>query len=200
MFPHTAALHSSRCDSTLLSLFFIVNARQVDFENCSHSGLAINPDVPATLFHNTVDSRQSQASSFADVFSCEEGFEDPCLSLLVHAAAGVANRQHHVLAWLYGNVFQRSVIIKSDVCCFNRDFAAARHGITGVYDQVYNYLFDLTRIRLDASEIRFKSCRELDVFTNKTRQHLMHVFYDIIQIEDLRLEDLFATERQQLSN
>ncbi len=78
------------------------------------------------------------------------------------------------------NVFQRILIINTDVCCFDSDFATARHGITRVDNEIHDYLFNLTRIGFDASEIRFKAGRELDVFTNETRQHLMHVFHHVI--------------------
>ena len=44
--------------------------------------------------------------------------------------------------------FRSSLIVKSDVCRFNRHFAAARHRIACIDDEVHDYLFDLSMDRL----------------------------------------------------
>ncbi|MES0156403.1 hypothetical protein NKJ81_22770 [Mesorhizobium sp. M0018] len=55
--------------------------------------LAIDADVPAGLFDEAVDSAESEPCSLAIAFCREKGLEDLGENLLVHAVAGVAQRQ-----------------------------------------------------------------------------------------------------------
>ena len=73
-----------------------LDARQVDFERRPFSGLAIDPDVAATLFDNAVDRGQAKTGPLSVLLGREEWLEDVGLGLRVHSAPGIADRQHHV--------------------------------------------------------------------------------------------------------
>src|SRR5262249_15153963 len=90
----------------------VVDPRQVDLEHGSEPRLTVNPNVAAALFHNTVDRRQSQAGSFTYFFRRKEGLEDSRLRLLVHAASGIADRQHDVFSRVYSDVLRSSLSVK----------------------------------------------------------------------------------------
>src|SRR6266478_9576979 len=50
--------------------------RQIDLEGCPMTGLTIDPDVAAALFHDAIDSRYSPCSSLALLFGREKWIED----------------------------------------------------------------------------------------------------------------------------
>src|SRR5207247_11291906 len=91
-----AAMYRGSRMGRLAPLGDALDARQVDFEGRPFSGLAIHPDVPATLFDNAVDRGQAKTGPLSVLFGREEWLEDASLGLRVHPAPGIADRQHHV--------------------------------------------------------------------------------------------------------
>src|SRR5437879_7783411 len=73
-----------------------LDARQVDFERRAFSGLAIDPDVAATLFDNAVDRGQAKTGHLSVLLGREEWLEDVSLGLSRHPAPGLDERQQHV--------------------------------------------------------------------------------------------------------
>jgi hypothetical protein len=54
----------------------LVDPGKIDLEGCPAIRFAVDPDVASTLFDDSVDGRESEASALADFFSREEGFKD----------------------------------------------------------------------------------------------------------------------------
>src|SRR5438105_4530200 len=75
-------------------------ARQVDLEGRALSRLALYINVSARLFHDAVDSRESQARPLSLGFGGVEGFEDVRARLVVHPHTTIAHGEKHVLAGL----------------------------------------------------------------------------------------------------
>ena len=65
--------------------------------------------------------------------------------------------------------------IELHIRSFDRQAAAGRHGIARVNDQIYQHLFDLSRIRLYLSQIRSQFSGQRDVLADQPAQHLVHV-------------------------
>ena len=61
-------------------------------------GLAVDADEPAVLLHDAVHRRETEAGALPDVLRREERLEQVRLRGGVHAAAGVAHGEHHVVA------------------------------------------------------------------------------------------------------
>src|SRR5688500_13215598 len=70
--------------------------RQINFERRAESGLAVDPYVPAGLFYDTVNGRQSKAGPLTGILRREEWVEGVLLGVLVHSDSGITNRQRDV--------------------------------------------------------------------------------------------------------
>ncbi len=81
---------------------------------------------------------------------------------------------------------------------FNRDAPAVRHRIPRVHREVQDDLFDLRAIGFHGTQIASERGLHEDVLADKAVQHLLDGAHDGIQVEDDRLDDLAAAERQQL--
>ena len=71
-------------------------------------------------------------------------------------------------------------------------------GIPGVDDEVHDHLLELPRIGQHDAELPRRQQLQLDVLTKHAPQHLVQVRQDVVQIDDLRLEDLLSAEGQHL--
>ena len=71
---------------------------QIDLEGRPLARLAVDIDEAIVLLDHAVNRCQPQAGAFAHFLGGEERLEQMAQSLLVHAAAVVADRQQHVLA------------------------------------------------------------------------------------------------------
>src|SRR5262245_16077645 len=61
----------------LFCLFgFIVDLWKIDLERSALTSLGIDPNIPAALLDNSVDSRKTKSSSFASLLGRIEGLED----------------------------------------------------------------------------------------------------------------------------
>ena len=160
--------------------------------------LAVNPDVSSALLHDPVNGRQAKAGSFAFLFGRKERFEDLLPHVFVHAGAGVADRQHNVGAGKNTDMRARIFPVQLSVRSFDRQFAALRHRISGVDDQVNQHLLNLAGICFDALQIGRQFRAELNIFANQSLQHLVHVGDYVVQTERQRLQNLLASKGQQL--
>src|SRR5260370_28280477 len=89
--------------------------------------------------------------------------------------------------------------VKINIARLDGEFSAFWHRVARIHRKVQNYLLNLTGISFDASEIGLKRGAQIDVFSYETTQHLLHLGYDGLEIEDFRLQDLSATESQELT-
>ncbi len=160
--------------------------------------LAINRDVSSALLHDSVNGRQAKAGSFAFLFGRKEGFEDSSPHQFVDAGAGVADRQHDVGTGINTDVGARIFPVQLGVHSLDRQFATVRHRIPGVDDQVNQHLLNLARIRFDTLQIGRQFRAELNIFADQSLQHLVHVGDCVVQIKRQRLQNLLASEGQQL--
>ena len=90
-------------------------------------------------------------------------------------------------------------LIQGNIGGLDGQLAALWHGVAGVDGQVDDYLLDLTRIGLDPPQSFHGRRIEVDVFTDDTAQHLVHVIDQLVQVDDLRLDNLLAAEGQKLA-
>src|SRR3990172_1892047 len=95
-------------------------------------------------------------------------------------------------------VFPGDGCVQLGIRGFDGDPPPLRHGIPCIQHQVDDDLLDLPRIRLHSSQPIPRDRHELDVIPDQTAEHLVHVGYDAVQIQDLGLEDLLAAEGDQL--
>jgi hypothetical protein len=172
--------------------------RQVDTEGRPDVRLAVDPDGAAALLHDSEDSGEPEPRALARGLRGEERLEDASLGRLVDADARVAHGDHHVVSRHQAVVFGRERRVDLNVRRRDDELSALRHRVPGVHDQVHDDLLDLARIGLHESEIGRQPRLQLDVLAEEPRQHLAGVRDDLVEIEDLGLHHLAATEREDL--
>ena len=169
-------------------------ARQVDLEGGAFASFAVDPDVAFTLFDNAVHRGEAKPGALQS-FGGIEGLEDVALGVGVHAHAGVADGEHHVVAGLHRHMQTGVVRVELDVGRLNGQVSALRHGVTGIDRQVHDDLLDLARIGFDGAEIGTWNHDEVNVFADQPGQHFQ-VFGDhAVKIYHLWGKHLLTAER-----
>ncbi len=120
------------------------------------------------------------------------------LGLRVHPLPRVAQRKHHVVAGLRSRVASGVVFVQLYIGCLDGERAPCRHRIPGIDRKVQDHLFDLARIDPDQTQLGMKTRDDVDVLTDQAAQHPVQGFHGGVQVQYHDLQDLLATERQEL--
>ena len=72
------------------------------------------------------------------------------------------------------------------------------HGIAGIYRQVQQDLIKLDRVGLQHTNGWLQFYNHLNIFANNPFQKLVNILDQLVQVYQLRLQDLAAAESQQL--
>ena len=78
------------------------------------------------------------------------------------------------------------------------DDAAGRHGVAGVDGEIDQHLMDLALVGAHRCEVGIEGELQPDLLAEQALEHPGGVLGDRVQVEDARLHDLPAAERQQL--
>ena len=176
-----------------------LRVRQVDLEHGAVAGLAVDPDMPAALFHDSVNGRQAEAAALALFLRGEERLEDARSRRLIHAFAGVRHGDHDVVAGNDAGVIHGVGVVEIHGRGFEHQTAAVRHRVAAVHRQAHQHLLDRHRIHLDRRQRRRENGHELDIGAEKTAQQLFQLAHDRVDVHNLRLQHLPPAERQQLA-
>ena len=90
----------------------------------------------------------------------------------------------------------RVSFIKGHIGCFDGDFAAMRHGIAGVDHQIHQNLLNLGGVYFYRSQTRGQGCFEIYIFANHAAKHFVKIGDNLIEVYDLRFNNLFAAKGQ----
>ena len=104
-----------------------------------------------------------------------------------HPRSGVRDRQHHVVARFQFRGTAHTVLVERDVRGFQREFAAAGHGIARVDGQVHDDLFNLSGIRPHRLQAGSRDDPRIHVLAHEMLKHAFHVRDDLVEIEGFRL-------------
>ena len=83
-------------------------------------------------------------------------------------------------------------------CDFDRQAAAAGHGVSAVDDEVCDHLFELAAVGLHDHRLLGQRRHELDVFADHPLQECVGLADDLVQVEHLGVQHLLASEGEQL--
>ena len=75
---------------------------------------------------------------------------------------------------------------------------AVRHRVAGVHRQVDHDLLELAGVDLYQAKVLAGDCFQFDVLPDQANQHLAQIGDQDVEVQNLRLDDLLAGERQQL--
>src|SRR5207302_6036726 len=101
--------------------------------------LTIYKDKGAALFQNSVHGGKSEARALG-AFRGKEWLEDACLGLAIHAHAGVADREHDVVARSNRTMGTREIFVEGHIGGLNGQLPALRHCIARIYGKIHNDL------------------------------------------------------------
>src|SRR5262249_5534414 len=135
--------------------------------------LAVSPDVPTTLFHDSVDRGKPKASAATALLGGVEGLENVRHGFRTHAHPGIRYAKHHVAARLHAHVFAGVDFIKINVAGFHRQTAAFWHGVPRVHHKVHDDLFYLAWIRFDRADVFSRDSGHLDAFIHQAAKQFV---------------------------
>src|SRR5579859_5456578 len=156
-------------------------------------------DIAATLLHDAIDHRQTQAASLTALLGREKRIEDASLHFRRHSPPGIGNRHLNVLSGRDAEYRADRLFRKLANRSVNYQTAAMRHCIARIYGKVQQYLLELRWIHFDLRPRTVELHQKGDVLIDRFAQQLFEVAHERIDFDDLRLQGLFAAECQQLS-
>src|SRR4029077_763152 len=119
------------------------------------------------------------------------------LSLSVHAAAGIADRQQNELPRRdYDPLIVRGV--QCHVTSRDSETPTLWHSIPRVDGQVHDDLLHLTSISPHCTDLRIELQHRFDISPQQTRQQIRQIIRYVVKIEDSGFKHLSPTESQQL--
>ena len=122
------------------------------------------------------------------------------LRLAVHATAGIADGQADIGTWRQrGEVVDRTAG-QFDLGRFDRERSALRHGIPRIDDEIDQNLFKLGLVGSELPVRLVELGDEANVLADQAAQQTFQVRDSGIDREDFRVQRLFATECEQLSD
>ena len=151
------------------------------------------------LLDDAIDSGQTQAGSFANLFGGEEWLKNAAHRRHIHPAPGIAHLQADKRAWPRLGVGLHEALVQFDQSGADRQCATFRHRIARIDGEVHDDLLDHARVRLDRGQFRRRNKLERDRFTQQTLEHLGQVADHIPQVERLGLHYVLAAEHEQLT-
>src|SRR6185369_53297 len=157
-------------------------------------------DVAPGLLHDTEHRSEAESRPAIFPFGGEERLVYPRLNRSAHAATGVRHSEHHVRSGDDANVELCIRSVQLHVGGLDRQPATVWHGIAGVHDQVHQDLLQLICVCVNRPEIAFTQHAHLDILTDQSCEHALHVRDHFIEIQDGELQDLLATECEELSS
>ena len=123
--------------------------------------------MAAALLDDPIDGGEAESCSLAYLLGGEKRLEDAGLSLRIHPASGITDRQHGI-----GGRFLQT--LATTVCCrpfhiiggLNGKPTPLGHGIAGVHDQIHDGLFNLSRIGFDRPQLRIQGRDQMDILAD----------------------------------
>ena len=177
----------------------VVGDGEQEAEGGAAAGLAGHLDVAVALGDDAVHRREAEAGALARLLGGEERLEGARPRRLVHAAAGVGDLEHEVVAGGGGDEDAAVVLVQLDVGGPDGERAALGHGVAGVDGEVEQHLPELARIGAQLAELRIEEQAQLDVLADHAAEQLGDVLDDAVEVQDLGLEDALAAEGEELA-
>src|SRR5260221_10048254 len=153
------------------------HARQINMESRARSGLAFGENVSIALLDDAVNGREAEAGAFSLFLGGKERFKDAGLSFLVHAVAGIGNRNYGIASGLDETVLAK-VLAHGNVRTFHGELATFGHGVFGVDDQVHDDLLELAGVGAGVSGLSGEAGNQFDVFSDQGGEQALHVAHD----------------------
>ncbi len=137
-------------------------------------------------------------AALADRLGGEERLEHLVADFGRHAAAGVADRQHHIGAGPHLGIGLGIGLVEHDVAGLQQQLAAVRHRVAGVDRHVEHGIGELRRIDMGDGDAAFENGLDLDLLAQRRPQQLGDVLHRAVDVDIARLQRLTAGKCQQM--
>src|SRR4051794_3177754 len=125
-----------------------MDAWEIEFDRRSFAYFTIYFDMPARLFGETIDLRQTKAGTVSYVLCREEGIEGLRQHVRGHPASTIGYSDHNVLAGYDLDLTHGVAFVEIDIRGFDRELATPGHRIACVYRKVDDCHFELVGVNI----------------------------------------------------
>lgn len=174
------------------------NLWEINGEGSSLPGFTANLDVAAALLDDAVDGGETEAGTVAAFLGGEKRLENTGESGIVHAAAGVADGENDEGAGLAIGESSGGVFVEIDGRSFQRDAAALGHGVSSIFDETGEDLFELDGINLDGTEGASGAKEDVNIVGEAAVEECEGMLDNFVEIEDFGENDLPAAKGEEL--
>ena len=154
--------------------------------------------MAARLLDEAEHHAEPEAGALADLLGGEEGIEHPLDQRCGDSGAGIAHRDHHIVAGHDLAVHAGVVLVEIDVAGLERELAAIGHGVARVEGKVEHRRRELVRIDQGRPCILGQQRRDLDVFAERRVQQFGGLQHQPIDVDFNGLQRLLAGKGQQM--
>ncbi len=175
-----------------------IRLRQIELEGRAKTLLAVKLDVAAGLLDEAVDHAQPEPGSLAHTLGRKERIEHPVADRLGNSGAGIAHRDHDIIADLNVAIGRGIILIETHIVGFQNQLAAARHGVAGVDRKIEQRSTELARVDQGRPQLVRQHRFDFDLLA-QGRPHQLCGFHDqAVDVGFARLQRLLAGEGQKM--
>src|SRR3984893_8199517 len=102
-------------------------------DRCPHAGRAFDSNMPSGLSNKAIDHAEAESGALADLFGRKKGLKNLIPHFGRHSASSVYDGQPDVRS---GQVPSHGSFIQDDVPRLDLEYAAIRHGVARIQDEV----------------------------------------------------------------
>ena len=158
--------------------------------------------MSATLMHDAVTGRETQAAPALIDFGREKRFEEMRFHVFTHSGSVIGDANDNVLTRAAIAAVKRGLGMSRKIgnACVKSQLSALRHSISRVYREVQNDLGDLLRIGFDVSAVLFvmEVADDRDVFADESEQGTFKIGEDGIDFDNYGFHSLPPAECEKL--
>ena len=172
-------------------------ARQVEPHRRALTGLAIDRAMPARLLDKAIDLRQPEPGALPGLLGREKGLERLLAHLGAHAAASVADRDHHILPRRQLLMSGGVGLVEQGVCGLDCQLSPAGHRVPRVDRQIEERMLELVGVYQHRPQTAGQHGLGLDLLAQSAAQEIRHPGDQPVDLERFRVERLAAREGQE---
>src|SRR6185369_7681823 len=172
------------------------HAGKEDLERRSLADFAVEPDLSAGLLDDAAHDGQAEARAASA--RGEKRVVDLVADFGSDAGAGIADDQLDVIAFAQVRTLPHVGFVDAHVPRLDGQRAALWHRLPRVDGEVQQYLVQLPRIGVDVPQLFVDMRADADVLAEARGEELHGRADDLVEIDDLRLQDLAARGGEEL--
>jgi hypothetical protein len=147
------------------------------------------------LAHDTEDHGQAQPRTLADLLRCEERLEGVVDHLGAHTGSGIGHRHEDTV--MADDLLRHIIVAGMDICRFDQENAAPRHGVARIDGDVQERRLNLTGIDQGRPQRTRESMANFNSGPDGSAQEVGDLDDDRVEVSQHGLEVLLASESEQ---